>query len=150
MRSGRSGEPAKPTRRRHTRRRATVGEFEQAQRLRRLVAAILTGDGNARRLAAGGALAPDRLNNAANTVLETDRERMHPVDGRPPAFEKPTGALLATRHQRFLAPVHNKDCQFGYSEETCKGLLTRLLRAISPRQRCDADFKDFSASAAVS
>ena len=113
-------------------------EFEEAQHLGRLVATLLAGDGNARRLAAGVELDPDRPYNAANTVLEADRERIRLVDDRPPAFEELTGALLATRHQRLLALVQNKDCQFDYSEETCKGLLTRLLRAISPRQCCNA------------
>jgi hypothetical protein len=117
---------------------AAMGEFEQAQHLGRLVAALLAGEGNARRLAAGVELDLDRLNNATNTVLEADHERIHLVDDRLPVFEKLTGSLLGTRHQQFLALVQNKDCQFSCSEATCKGLVTRLLRAISPRQCCNA------------
>jgi hypothetical protein len=124
-----------------------MGEFEQAQHLGRLVAALLAGEGNARRLAAGVELDPDTLNNATNTVLKADHERIHLVDDRPPVFEKLTGSLLGTRHQQFLALVQNKDCQFSCSEATCKGLVTRLLQAIS-LDNVATQVKDFSPSAA--
>jgi hypothetical protein len=78
-------------------------ELKQTGGFRRPVA-VLLGDGrDARGLAAGIDLDPDRLNIAPAAVLQANRKRVATMHNRPAAREKQASPLFGAGHQRLLA-----------------------------------------------
>jgi hypothetical protein len=86
-----------------------MGKLAQHFDRYRMVCALVGDNGNTGDFAAGVELDPDRLNIAANAILETDRKRVATNNNRPAAFEKQACPPLAARHQRLFASVQNKN-----------------------------------------